>query len=631
MKRILAIWDEFNLFIQALIVIIALGAAGGVLYMINPGWFTWLAAPKGVASQTAEGVQLPSFQRKAEALPTTRPVFTPDQVAAEGVGLIRHISIGWNANIGLIYANRGATTQPGSLMDQYGVRAQISRNDDYGVLSTQLVQFARSYAEGTADPSVGATMITVMGDGSPGLMAGVQSQLDDIVADVKKATGRDIKLTATIIGAPGRSLGEDKCLGLAEWLDNPKSVLGIKTDSVSGEKYGVGIPGVPRDGDIHLCLDWAQMNGLKVNTDVTTFDPDALNFFHVNMYSDADQLYISGACAQRDIVRDGKRTGEKIKVCPVGSATWFPGDDNVVNSKGGVVSLLSTKENAAQMFATIIVIKEWAEENPATVTNYLKAALDGSALVSNDRAKLRQAANWSARVWGEKDGAWWEKAYYGYEVVAPGTGGRKITLGGSDAVGLATNLEYFLPQGGNPSIFNRIFDQYCKRDKRLYPTEMPDCPSGDPVTSSFLERIRDSVGAGNVGQGRVVGEVYGDENQRVGGLDYQIQFRVGSAELLPSSERDLEAILEQMLRASNMTVQLDGYTSSDGDPAVNQTLSEARAKAVYEYLRKRAPSGYVTPDRVRTAGYGSEDPIASNDTEAGRRLNRRVFVTFYRR
>jgi OOP family OmpA-OmpF porin len=631
LKRILAIWDELNLFIQALIVITVLGSFGGVVYMVKPGWFAWFTSPKGVASQTAEGVQLPSFQGKAEALPTAKPVFTPDQVAAEGAGLIRHISIGWNANIGLIYANRGATTQPGSLMDQYGLRAQISRNDDYGVLSTQLVQFARSYAEGTADPSIGANMITVMSDGSPAVLVGIQSQLDDIVADVKKTKGRDIKLTATIIGAPGRSLGEDKCIGPFQWLDNPKSAIGIQTDPVTGEKYGAAIPGVPRDGDIHLCLDWAQMNGLKVNTDVNTFDPDALNFFHVNMYTDADQLFISGACAQRDIVRDGKRTGEKIKVCPVGSATWFPGDDNIVNKKGGVVSLLSTRENAAQMFASIIVIKEWAEENPATVTNYLKAALDGSALVSNDRAKLRQAANWSARVWGEKDGAWWEKAYYGYEIVAPGTGGRKITLGGSDAVGLATNLEYFLPQGGSPSIFKRVFDQYCQRDKRLYPTEMPNCPTGDPVTSSFLERIRDSVGAGNVGEGRVVGEVFGDENQTVGMRPYQIQFRVGSAELLPSSERDLDEILEQMLRGSNMTVQVDGYTSSDGDPTSNQRLSEARAKAVYDYLKRKAPPGYVTPTRVRTAGYGSEDPVASNDTEEGRRLNRRVVVSFYRR
>ena len=69
-----------------------------------------------------------------------------------------------------------------------------------------------------------------------------------------------------------------------------------------------------------------------------------------------------------------------------------------------------------------------------------------------------------------------------------------------------------------------------------------------------------------------------------------------------------------------MRVEIQGHTDSKGPKAYNQMLSEKRAIAVTAYLVKQG----IDSDRLETKGYGSSDPIASNDTEEGRQKNRRV-------
>ena len=69
-------------------------------------------------------------------------------------------------------------------------------------------------------------------------------------------------------------------------------------------------------------------------------------------------------------------------------------------------------------------------------------------------------------------------------------------------------------------------------------------------------------------------------------------------------------------------VDIAGHTDSVGDEAYNRYLSEQRAAAVKTYLVGRG----VEEGRIRIAGYGEGKPRASNDTIAGRRLNRRVEI-----
>jgi len=70
------------------------------------------------------------------------------------------------------------------------------------------------------------------------------------------------------------------------------------------------------------------------------------------------------------------------------------------------------------------------------------------------------------------------------------------------------------------------------------------------------------------------------------------------------------------------SVSLEGHTDSIGSENANLVLSVARATAVRQALLERK----VSEDRITAVGYGLAKPIAPNDSEAGRRLNRRVEI-----
>ena len=69
-----------------------------------------------------------------------------------------------------------------------------------------------------------------------------------------------------------------------------------------------------------------------------------------------------------------------------------------------------------------------------------------------------------------------------------------------------------------------------------------------------------------------------------------------------------------------MVIQINGHTDIRGDNIYNLDLSQRRARAVVEFLYKND----ISTERVKYKGYGSNQPIAPNETEEGRQLNRRV-------
>lgn len=100
-----------------------------------------------------------------------------------------------------------------------------------------------------------------------------------------------------------------------------------------------------------------------------------------------------------------------------------------------------------------------------------------------------------------------------------------------------------------------------------------------------------------------------------------IQFEFDSSVLKTESYSILDR-LSSDLRASGNSVTLEGHASSEGTEAYNLQLSKDRANSVKTYL---VNSG-VAADKVNTHGYGEDRPIASNATEEGRVINRRVEI-----
>jgi len=105
-------------------------------------------------------------------------------------------------------------------------------------------------------------------------------------------------------------------------------------------------------------------------------------------------------------------------------------------------------------------------------------------------------------------------------------------------------------------------------------------------------------------------------------LPEDITFATDSYTVRPALQSDLNAVADNLLRYPDSSVQIIGHTDSDGEAAYNTTLSQQRASSVADVLQ----SGGVTYDRLQTAGRGEAQPIASNLTEEGKALNRRVEI-----
>ena len=99
-------------------------------------------------------------------------------------------------------------------------------------------------------------------------------------------------------------------------------------------------------------------------------------------------------------------------------------------------------------------------------------------------------------------------------------------------------------------------------------------------------------------------------------------FEFDSAMLTAESQRDLEQIAEVVAKFPDTDILIAGHTDSWGSDEYNQKLSERRAMSVRECLVELG----VAPSRLRSEGRGERYPVASNDTEEGRDLNRRVEI-----
>ncbi|MDG1077787.1 MAG: OmpA family protein [Planktotalea sp.] len=101
----------------------------------------------------------------------------------------------------------------------------------------------------------------------------------------------------------------------------------------------------------------------------------------------------------------------------------------------------------------------------------------------------------------------------------------------------------------------------------------------------------------------------------------KITFEPGSGNLDASAESILDDMAEILIKCpDDMRMEISGYTDSQGREVMNQELSQTRAQAVLTALRERR----VLMSRYVAKGYGEENPIGDNSTEAGREANRRI-------
>jgi outer membrane protein OmpA-like peptidoglycan-associated protein len=100
----------------------------------------------------------------------------------------------------------------------------------------------------------------------------------------------------------------------------------------------------------------------------------------------------------------------------------------------------------------------------------------------------------------------------------------------------------------------------------------------------------------------------------------RLLFSTGSATLRPQSMDQVREAAALLKANPGVNVTINGYTDNVGDPEANRKLSQNRATSVMKALEGMG----VAPNRLEATGYGEEQPVADNSTEAGRALNRRI-------
>jgi outer membrane protein OmpA-like peptidoglycan-associated protein len=107
-----------------------------------------------------------------------------------------------------------------------------------------------------------------------------------------------------------------------------------------------------------------------------------------------------------------------------------------------------------------------------------------------------------------------------------------------------------------------------------------------------------------------------------GGM-HQIFFDVDVTSLKAGSIADLEILAEQIKSSPNVTqVNIVGHSDDAGTPEYNSRLAEARARSVSTFLASKG----IPLSQIKITSYGSQRPVASNTSDVGRQLNRRVDI-----
>ena len=502
----------------------------------------------------------------------------------------------WNAQFSGMYANGGVRTTKGSLFDKANLDVTYLRQDDCNKQMADLVKFAGEFK---TNPNAQGVLISFMGDGMPAFMTALSKELEPL--------GPEYQPIILPI-AHGKSFGEDQIMGPASWKQDPHNAI------------GKCVAGVLRDGDVNILLKWAGDNGIKVNPDETTYDPDAVNLIAASDFLDAPNKYITGYTESRKIIAAGKTTGKDTTVSVDAVATWTPGDVNVATKKGGLVTIANTRQYASQMPVQTIAIKKWAYDHRTDIENMIIALSQAGDQVKSFTEARKFAAQVSAAVYQEKDAAYWLKYFNGVE--EQDMQGLKVNLGGSAVFNLADMANTFGLGADRVDRYKAVYNTVGNLMVKMYPAIMPSfMPYEKAVDKSFLLSVISNHP--ELLEGKPIETKYAAEiTERVSSRSYHIEFQTGSAVIRSESYRTLDSIFESAVVAEGLKLGIFGHTDNNGGDDVNVPLSERRAASVKEYLAHKG----LKDVRIETKGFGSSQPVADNGTEAGRSRNRRVEI-----
>lgn len=152
-------------------------------------------------------------------------------------------------------------------------------------------------------------------------------------------------------------------------------------------------------------------------------------------------------------------------------------------------------------------------------------------------------------------------------------------------------------------------------DQRVSALETRQNARIDAVDRTAQEALARATAAGKLAEGKFIYSVVMSDDA--------VKFPTGRADLSPEAEKRLTELAQKLIADNkNVYLEIQGHTDNVGTPARNLRLGQARADAALLFLHRQG----VPATRMSTISYGEAQPVAPNNTAAGRAQNRRIIV-----
>ncbi len=311
------------------------------------------------------------------------------------------------------------------------------------------------------------------------------------------------------------------------------------------------------------------------------------------------------AAVEKNLVftQDAPAAAAMFKARQVDAAvTWEPDLSGAVTARGSEAHVLVSTTAATNIIAdTLVARQDIIDQAPDTVRDFVHGWLLGIDSIKKDPTGAYALVGKALKL--------------DSDTVSGMLSGLKLT-------GFADNAQFFGLAGGHAhfeTLFNTAFVIWRKKGLVTRSVDAKDW-----VDTRFVAALASEYQGQKVEEPVLAAKAPSPNDRAIVNKQIQIHFTPGSDEIMAGSYFVLDSLGETMTSFGNTYLRVEGNTDATGSPRANMTLSEKRALAVKNYVTQNFPG--VNAARFQTIGHGAENPVAPNDTEGGRQLNRRTDI-----
>jgi outer membrane protein OmpA-like peptidoglycan-associated protein len=344
-----------------------------------------------------------------------------------------------------------------------------------------------------------------------------------------------------------------------------------------------------------------QLKGHKISC--TQFTPS--HFLLLYLLSQSGLSPQDRAGVDRDIIftQDAPAAAAMFKARQVDAAvTWEPDLSGAVAARGDEAHVLISTTAATNIIAdTLVARQDIIDRAPETIRDFVHGWFDGIDMIKTDPAGSYNIVGRALKL--------------DAETVSGMLSGLKLTP-------YADNAQFYGLSGGKAH-YETLFDTaFVIWRKKGLVTRAVDAK--DWADSRFLQALAASYPGARVEEPKLAAKAPTKSDRAIINKQLEIHFTLNSADIMPGSFFVLDSLGDTMTSFGNTYLRVEGNTDARGNPTANMTLSERRALAVKNYIVQNFPN--IDPNRFQTIGRGASNPVADNETEAGRQLNRRTEI-----